>query len=61
MPMTLLLRSTDQATLAVKIYELTSEGEWERAAPLGIVLVLLGMGALVILNRFEGERHGRSL
>ena len=58
MPMTLILRSTEQKTLAVKIYELTSEGEWERAAPLGIALVLLGMALLVVLNRLEKEVPG---
>ena len=54
MPMTLILRSPGQKTLAVKIYELTSEGEWEWAAPYGIVLVGLGALSLLFLNRFEG-------
>ena len=53
MPMTLILRSPEQATLAVKIYELTSEGEWERAAPFGMVLVGMGMVSLVLLSRLE--------
>ncbi len=32
MPATLLLRPYGWDTLAVRIYEMTSEGEWERAA-----------------------------
>ena len=58
MPMTLILRSPQQKTLAVKIYELTSEGEWERASPYGIILVMLGALSLIALNRFEEKAVG---
>ena len=44
MPLTLMLRPTGHDTLAIKIYELTSEGEWERAAISGSCLVLLALG-----------------
>jgi iron(III) transport system permease protein len=43
MPATLLLRPYGWDTLAVRIYELTSEGEWERAALPAISLVLVGL------------------
>jgi len=42
LPMTLMLRPFGQDTLATKIYELSSEGEWERAALPALVLVAIG-------------------
>jgi iron(III) transport system permease protein len=38
-------------TLAVKIFELTSEGEWQRAALPAVTLVLAGLVPLVLLNK----------
>lgn len=43
MPATLMLRPFGWDTLAVKLYELTTEAEWERAAPYGLVLVALSV------------------
>jgi iron(III) transport system permease protein len=43
-------------TLAVKIYELTSEGEWERAAIPAVVLVLCGLIPVVLLVT-NSEKH----
>lgn len=43
MPATLLLRPFGWDTLAVRIYEMTSEGEWERAALPAVALVLIGL------------------
>ncbi len=51
MPATLLLRPFGWDTLAVRIYELTSEGEWERAALPAIALVLVGLLPVVLLVR----------
>ena len=51
MPITLMTRPFGWDTLAVKIFELTSEGEWERAALPSMVLVLAGLIPLVFLNR----------
>ena len=51
MPMTLMLRPYHVNTLAVKIYELTSEGEWERAAPWGLLLVGTGMISIFFFNK----------
>ena len=49
MPITLMTRPFGWDTLAVKIYELTSEGEWVRAALPGLYLVIAGMIPVVIL------------
>lgn len=51
MPATLLLRPFGWDTLAVRIYELTSEGEWERAALPAIALVLVGLVPVILLVR----------
>ena len=55
MPITLMTRPFGWDTLAVKIFELTSEGEWQRAALPSITLVLTGMVPLMLLNK-KGER-----
>lgn len=49
MPITLMTRPFGWDTLAVKIYELTSEGEWERAALPGLYLVLVSIIPVVLL------------
>lgn len=51
MPATLLLRPFGWDTLAVRIYELTSEGEWERAALPAITLIMAGLIPVIILVR----------
>ncbi len=51
MPATLLLRPFGWDTLAVRIYELTSEGEWERAALPAIALVAVGLLPVILLVR----------
>jgi len=51
MPITLMTRPFGWDTLAVKIYELTSEGEWMRAALPGLYLVLAGIIPVFILIR----------
>lgn len=59
MPATLLLRPFDWDTLAVRIYELTSEGEWERAALPALTLVLVGLAPVMMLVR-QSDQSGRS-
>jgi iron(III) transport system permease protein len=49
MPATLLLRPFGWDTLAIKIFELTSEGEWEQAAVPALILVLVAMIPVVYL------------
>ena len=51
MPATLLLRPFGWDTLGVKIYEYTSEGEWELAAVPGLLLILVGLLPVIILIR----------
>jgi iron(III) transport system permease protein len=56
MPITLLMRPFGWDTLAVRIFEMTSEGEWQRAALPSVVLVLAGLIPIVSLMR-ASERH----
>jgi len=55
MPITLMTRPFGWDTLAVKVFELTSEGEWQRAALPSITLILAGLIPLILLNR-KSER-----
>ena len=54
MPATLLLRPFGWDTLAVRIYGLTSEGEWERAALPALTLVVVGLIPVILLM---AQRH----
>jgi iron(III) transport system permease protein len=56
MPITLMTRPFGWDTLAVKIFELTSEGEWERSALPALALVLAGFVPVILLMR-ETERN----
>lgn len=56
MPATLLLRPFGWDTLAVRIFELTSEGHWERAALPAVTLVLAGLIPVIILVRRSGQQ-----
>lgn len=51
MPITLMTRPFGWDTLAVKIYELTSEGQWERAALPGLCLVMTSIIPVIFLIR----------
>ena len=51
MPITLMTRPFGWDTLATKIFELTSEGEWERAALPALTLLLSGLIPIVLLMR----------
>ena len=51
MPITLMTRPFGWDTLAVKIFELTSEGEWERAAVPALFLVAAGLLPIMLLIR----------
>jgi len=59
MPATLLLRPFGWDTLAVRIYEMTSEGEWERAALPAITLVLIGLLPVILLVRRSSPAANR--
>ena len=58
MPATLLLRPFGWDTLAVKIYEMTSEGEWQRAALPALTLVLISIPPVVIMIRQSRKQAG---
>lgn len=51
MPATLLMRPFGWDTLAVRIYEMTSEGLWQQAALPGLSIVLVGLIPVLILVR----------
>ena len=55
-PATLLLRPVGFDTLSSKIYNFTSEGQWESAASPSIALILLSLILVFILNnRIDNE------
>jgi len=56
MPATLLLRPFGWDTLALRIFEMTSEGEWERAALPALSLVLIGLLPVALLVRRSAVR-----
>jgi iron(III) transport system permease protein len=51
MPATLLLRPFGWDTLAVRIFEMTSEGEWSRAALPALTLVIVGLLPVYLLMK----------
>ncbi len=51
MPATLLLRPYGWDTLAVRIFEFTSDGEWQRAALPAVTLILVGLLPVILLVR----------
>lgn len=55
MPITLMTRPFGWDTLAVKIFELTSEGEWERAALPAVALVLGGLIPVLLLTKHTDQ------
>lgn len=56
MPATLLLRPFGWDTLAVRVFELTSEGEWARASLPALTLVLVGLLPVILLIRRSARR-----
>ncbi len=56
LPMTLMMRPFGWDTLSVRVFEMTSEGEWVRAALPALMLILLGLLPacfLVKVSRYE--------
>lgn len=51
MPITLMTRPYGWDTLAVRIFNLTTEGEWERAALPAIALILVSLLPVLVLSR----------
>ncbi len=56
MPITLMTRPFGWDTLAIRIFEMTSEGEWVRAALPAMVLVLAGLIPVYLLMRDPEKR-----
>ncbi len=51
MPITLMMRPFGWDTLATRIFELTSEGEWSRAALPSLALIVAGLVPVILLTR----------
>jgi iron(III) transport system permease protein len=51
LPITLMTRPFGFETLAVRVFEMASEGEWERAALPSVLIVLAGIVPVVLLAR----------
>ncbi|MEA5445235.1 iron ABC transporter permease [Gammaproteobacteria bacterium AB-CW1] len=60
MPITLMLRPFGWETLALRIYEMTAEGQWERAALPALTLVLVGLVPVILLTRRLDDGGGQS-
>lgn len=58
MPATLLMRPFGWDTLAVRVFEMTSEGEWARAALPALSLVLVGLLPVIMLIRRSARPLG---
>lgn len=58
MPATLLMRPFGWDTLAVRIFEMTSEGEWARASLPALTLVAVGLLPVILLIRRSAYRPG---
>ncbi len=56
MPITLMTRPFGWDTLAIRVFEMTSEGEWQRAALPAATLVIAGLIPVILLMR-SGDRH----
>jgi iron(III) transport system permease protein len=56
MPITLILRPFGVNTLATRVYELTSEGEWERASISAVFLIALGALSLYISEKVINKK-----
>jgi iron(III) transport system permease protein len=58
MPATLIMRPFGWDTLAVRIYSMTAEGQWERAALPAVTLIAIGLVPVYLLIRnARGGQH----
>jgi iron(III) transport system permease protein len=51
LPITLMTRPFGWDTLAVKVFQLTTEGEWQRAALPALAIVVVGLLPVMLLSR----------
>jgi iron(III) transport system permease protein len=54
LPITLMTRPFGWDTLSVRVFQLTSEGHWERASVSALSIVLVGLIPVLLLNRRSG-------
>ena len=57
MPITLMTRPFGWDTLAVRVFEMTSEGEWERAALPSLAIVIAGIIPIILLTWRGNASH----
>lgn len=57
LPITLILKPFGTNTLATKIYEYTTEGEWEKAAQLSITLLILLIPMTLVFNGITSKEQ----
>jgi iron(III) transport system permease protein len=55
MPMTLMMRPLGWNTLSVKIFEFTSEGDWEHAAIPSMIIIAFGIIPLIYYKKYDGQ------
>ncbi|MCW2269143.1 MULTISPECIES: ABC transporter permease [Pseudomonas] len=60
MPATLLMRPFGWDTLAVRVFEMTSEGEWARASLPALTLILVGLLPVIGLIRRSARHIGQT-
>jgi iron(III) transport system permease protein len=58
MPATLIMRPFGWDTLAVRIYSMTAEGQWERAALPALTLLLVGLIPVLLLVKSSATKRG---
>jgi iron(III) transport system permease protein len=51
LPITLMTRPFGWDTLAVMVFQLTTEGEWQRAALPALAIVVVGLLPVILLSR----------
>jgi len=52
MPITLMTRPFGWDTLAVKVFEYTSEGQWEMAAIPSLLIITVGVLPIIFLSHY---------
>ena len=57
LPITLILKPFGTNTLATKIYEYTTEGEWELASQLSIILLVILIPMTLVFNSLVSKRQ----
>lgn len=57
MPITLMTRPFGKETLSIRIFEMTSEGEWERAALPSLILIIISLIPTILLFIQSGKKH----